>query len=64
MKFIGQQMRSVIMREYPRLISFYDFVYNSPTKFYSKDGTLMIEATRGTIQGNGLSGLLLCLAQK
>ena len=57
-------MRSAIMKECPRLISFYDFAYHSPTKLYSKDGTFMIEATRGTIQGNGLSGLLFCLAQR
>ena len=53
-----------VTKECPRLISFYDFAYDYSTKLYSKDATFMIEATRETIQGNGLSGLLFCLAQR
>ena len=43
---------------------FYDFAYDTPTKFYYKNSILMIEATKEIIQGNYLSGLLFCLAQK
>ena len=46
------------------MLSFYNFAYSSPTKLYDKDGTLLMKATRGTIQGNGISGLLFCLAQR
>jgi hypothetical protein len=59
-----KDMRMAILKECPRLITFFDFAFQSPTKLFSKDGTLMMEASRGTIQGNGISGLLFCLAQK
>ena len=57
-------MRQAVAEDCPRLITFFYFCFHDTTKIFFKDVTPIVEASSGTIQGNGISSSIFDLAKR